>query len=202
MLARTSTPATRAAASARPVARFGTGVANVARPGRCSGRGRSAARRAVENEQQQPADADADADAPAPAPAPAPAGRKAAEAEDFSGEVTFFEGPGGADAELVLSLLLSATVVYLPLTMASIGRRLWINIKVTDKRIVVTNTSPAFKGQTQVAFSQIRDVRTVPRGFGAWGDMVVFLKDNSRLELIGLEKYAEIKSHIESCIQP
>jgi DNA/RNA endonuclease YhcR with UshA esterase domain len=42
---------------------------------------------------------------------------------------------------------------------------------VTDRRVVVTNTSPAFRGQTQVAFSQIREIRAVPRAFGAWGDM-------------------------------
>jgi hypothetical protein len=51
-----------------------------------------------------------------------------------------------------------------------------------------------------VAFSKIKEVRTVTRAFGAWGDMVIFTKDNSRLELIGLEKCADIKRHIESCI--
>jgi hypothetical protein len=51
-----------------------------------------------------------------------------------------------------------------------------------------------------VAFSKIKEVRTVPRAFGAWGDMVIFLKDGSRLELIGIEKFAEVKRHIESCM--
>ncbi len=73
-------------------------------------------------------------------------------------------------------------------------------LQVTDKRIVVTNNSPVFKRQTQVAFSKIKEVRAVPRAFGAWGDMVIFLKDGSRFELVGVDKFADIKRHIESCI--
>lgn len=71
--------------------------------------------------------AGAGAAAPAPAPAPAPAAPPAA--DDWSGEKVFYEGSCGSNLELALSLLLSATVIYLPLTLASIGRRLWINIK-------------------------------------------------------------------------
>lgn len=86
------------------------------------------------------------------------------------------------------------------MTLASIGRRAWINVKVTNKRIVVSNTAPLFKQQTQVAFSQIREVRGVSRAFGLWGDMVIVLKDGQRLELLGVEKWAEIKRYIESCL--
>ncbi|KIZ04899.1 hypothetical protein MNEG_3056 [Monoraphidium neglectum] len=156
---------------------------------------RDVCRRAAEEGAPATAPAPADADLPAPAAAAA----AAAPANDWSDEVVFYEG-SGSNIELVLSILLSATLIYAPLTLASVGRRLWITIKVTNKRIVVTNTSPAFKNQTQVAFSQIKEVRMVPRAFGAWGDMVVFLKDKSRLELVGLERCEEIKRHIDSYI--
>lgn len=63
------------------------------------------------------------------------------------------------------------------------------------------NPGPATRDtRPQVAFSQIKEVRMVPRAFGAWGDMVVFLKDKSRLELVGLERCEEIKRHIDSYI--
>jgi len=64
---------------------------------------------------------------------------------------------------------------------------------------VVTN-SPVLKREVQVEYSKIREIRSVPRGFGLWGDAVIFLKDGSRLELIGLENFAEIRNHIERYI--
>ncbi|GFH06219.1 bPH_2 domain-containing protein [Haematococcus lacustris] len=79
------------------------------------------------------------------------------------------------------------------------ARRLWIQYRFTNKRLIITNTSPLFKSQTQVAYSQVKEVRSVPRGFGAWGDMVIFLQGGGQLELLGMEKHAELKDHIERC---
>eukprot|EP00884_Botryococcus_braunii_P019739 jgi/Botrbrau1/6449/Bobra.0034s0024.1 len=106
----------------------------------------------------------------------------------------------GPTAELVISLLLAPTLIYLPLTIASVSRRLWISQKFTNKRIIVINTSPLFSKEIQVAYSQVKEVRTAPRAFGLWGDMVVFLKDGSRLEIPGVEKYQELKAYIEKRI--
>lgn len=39
----------------------------------------------------------------------------------------------GAPAELAISLLLGAFIITLPLTISSIGRRLWIKYKFTNK---------------------------------------------------------------------
>lgn len=114
-------------------------------------------------------------------------------------EEVFFEG-SGANAELALSLVLATTLIYAPLTIASIGRRLWIKYRFTNKRVTVVNSSPLFKREVQVPYSKIKEVRTAPRAFGLWGDMVIFLKDGSRLEITGLEKYKEIKQHIEGII--
>ena len=86
-----------------------------------------------------------------------------------------------------------------PLTRVA-GRRLWVSYKFTNKRLVVTTDSPALKREVAVAYTKIREVRSVPRGLGLWGDMVVFLKDGSRLEITGLDQFAEIRNHIEQYI--
>jgi hypothetical protein len=54
--------------------------------------------------------------------------------------------------------------------------------------------------QVEVPYKDIKEIRTAPRAFGLWGDMVIFLKDGNRLEITGLDTYADIKRHIQSCI--
>ena len=51
-----------------------------------------------------------------------------------------------------------------------------------------------------VAYKEVREVRTAPRAFGLWGDMVLFLNDGTRLEIPGLEGYQDLKRYIESKI--
>lgn len=114
-------------------------------------------------------------------------------------EEVFYEG-SGSRAELLISLLLLPTLIYAPLSMVSIGRFLWIKMRFTNKRISIINTSPLFKRTVEIAYKNIKDVRTGPRAFGLWGDMVVFLRDGSRIELSGVEKYKEIEDHIKRCI--
>lgn len=114
-------------------------------------------------------------------------------------EEVFYEG-SGAQAELVLSLLLGATLVYLPITVASLGRHLWVKYKFTNKRIISVTSSPFIKRETQIEYKQIKEVRTAPRAFGMWGDMVIFLKDGTRLEILGLERCQEIKNYMLGCM--
>ena len=52
------------------------------------------------------------------------------------------------------------------------------------------------KEKTQVVYSQIKEVRTVPRGFGAWGDMVLVLNDGARLEMRSVPNFREIETFI------
>jgi hypothetical protein len=40
----------------------------------------------------------------------------------------FYEG-SGSNAELILSLILAATLVYIPITIAIVGKRLWIKYR-------------------------------------------------------------------------
>ena len=80
--------------------------------------------------------------------------------------------PFHARAQLLLSLLLLPTLIYAPLSMVSIGRHLWIKMRFTNKRISIINTSPLFSRTIEIAYKNIKDVRTGPRAFGLWGDMV------------------------------
>jgi hypothetical protein len=57
--------------------------------------------------------------------------------------------------------------------------------------IVVLHAARAFvcaDKQTDCAYQEVKDVRTVSRGLGAWGDMVIELKNGDKLELRSLEK--------------
>jgi len=47
--------------------------------------------------------------------------------------------------------------------------------------------APAEK-QSDCAYQEVKDVRVVSRGLGAWGDMVIELKNGDKLELRSLEK--------------
>ena len=57
------------------------------------------------------------------------------------------------------------------------------------------------KDKTQVVYSQIKEVRTVPRGFGAWGDMVLVLTDGARLELRSMPRFRDVEAYILERIQ-
>ncbi len=75
-----------------------------------------------------------------------------------------------------------------------------MSYRFTNKRIIVTTSSPVFKREVQVKYSEIKEVRSVGRGLGLWGDMVIFLKDGSRLELVGIEKHNELRNYVEGFI--
>lgn len=110
-------------------------------------------------------------------------------------EVYYSGGPHRGD--LILNILLAFTIVALPLTAASIVRALWLRYRITDRRISVTSGWMG-RDRVDVVYSQIAKVVTVPRGLGIWGDMVVTLKDGSRIEMRALPKFRDIYSYISS----
>lgn len=52
------------------------------------------------------------------------------------------------------------------------------------------------RDRTDVIYSEIVKIAKVPRGIGLWGDMVLTLRDGSRLELRALPKFREISAYI------
>lgn len=111
---------------------------------------------------------------------------------------TVFLETNGAPASLVFNILMGFTIVYAPLTIAALGRAAWIKIRFTNKRLEVINTSPLFKGTQQVAYSQIKEVRSAPRAFDQWGDVVLFLKGGGTVELTGLPRHREIVEFVRA----
>ena len=102
---------------------------------------------------------------------------------------------GPARGDLIFNILLGFTLIGLPFTIGAVVRALWLRFRITSRRISVTGGWMG-KDKTQVVYSQINEVRTVPRGFGAWGDMVLVLKDGSRLELRSMPRFREVEAYI------
>ncbi len=115
-------------------------------------------------------------------------------------EDVFYEG-GPHIGDLIINGLLAFTIICIPLTVGAITRALWLRYRITNRRISVTG---GWKGQdrTDIIYSEIRKIVTVPRGIGLWGDMVITLKDGSRLELRAMPRFREIYDYINEKISP
>ncbi len=109
-------------------------------------------------------------------------------------EETFYEG-GPHVGDLIINILLGFTVICLPLTVGAIVRSLWLRYRITDRRISITGGWQG-RDRTDIIFSEVVKVVKVPRGFGSWGDIVVTLKDGSRLEIRAIPRFREIYDHI------
>jgi hypothetical protein len=48
-----------------------------------------------------------------------------------------------------------------------------------------------------VVYSQIREVRSVARGLGFWGDMVLVLNDGMKLEMRAVPHYKDAEAYIQ-----
>ena len=112
----------------------------------------------------------------------------------LSNEEVFYEG-GPAKGDLIVNLLAGLTLIGLPFTFGAIVRALWLRFKITNRRISVKGGWLG-RDQTQVVYSQVKEVRSVPRGLGSWGDMVLVMNDGARLEMRSLPKFRETEQYI------
>ena len=113
-------------------------------------------------------------------------------------EEIFYEG-GPAQGDLIVNLLAGFTLLGLPFTFAAIVRSLWLRYTFTNKRITIVGGWFG-KNKTQVSLSNIKEIRSVPRGFGSYGDMVLVLNDNSKVEIKSLPLFREKQKFIEKNI--
>ena len=109
-------------------------------------------------------------------------------------EDVHYEG-GPARGDLVFNILLGFTLIGLPFTIGAVVRALWLRFRITTRRVSVSGGWMG-KEKTQIVYSQIKEVRTVPRGFGAWGDMVLVLNDGARLEMRSMPNFRDIEAFI------
>lgn len=115
-------------------------------------------------------------------------------------EDVFYEG-GPHIGDLIINVLLGFTIICLPLTVGAITRALWLRYRITSRRISVTGGWMG-RDRTDLIYNEVSKIVTVPRGLGLWGDMVVTLKDGSRLELRSMPRFRELYDYINERITP
>lgn len=109
-------------------------------------------------------------------------------------EDVFYEG-GPHIGDLIFNVLLAFTVICLPLTVGAVVRAIWLRYRITNRRISVTGGWQG-RDRTDIIYSEIIKVVKVPRGLGFWGDIVVTLKDRSRLELRAMPNFRKVYDYI------
>jgi hypothetical protein len=109
-------------------------------------------------------------------------------------EEVYYEG-GPHIGDLIFNIFLAFTVICIPLTVGAIVRALWLRYRITDRRICVTG---GWRGtqRTDIIYSEIIKIVKVPRGVGLWGDLVITLRDKSRLEMRAVPQFREIYDYI------
>jgi len=113
-----------------------------------------------------------------------------------SSEQIFFEGPP-AKEDLLLNLLAGLTLIGLPFTFGALARAFWLRFRITNKRVSVTGGWLG-KDKSQIAYSQIKEVRAIPRGLGSYGDMVLVMKDGARLEMRSMPNFRKVEEFINN----
>jgi hypothetical protein len=109
-------------------------------------------------------------------------------------EEVYYEG-GPHIGDLIINVLLAFTIVCIPLTIGAIVRALWLRYRITNRRVSITG---GWMGRTRsdIVYSEINKIVTVPRGLGLWGDMVITLKDGSKLEMRAVPNFREAYEYI------
>jgi hypothetical protein len=110
-------------------------------------------------------------------------------------EDVFYEG-GPAKGDLILNLLFGLSLIGIPFAVGALVRALWLRFRITSRRVEVSGGWLG-RDRTQVVYSQIREVRSVARGFGFWGDMVLVLNDGMKLEMRAVPRYKEAEAFIQ-----
>jgi hypothetical protein len=109
-------------------------------------------------------------------------------------ENTFYEG-GPHIGDLIINILLGFTVICLPLTVSAVVRAIWLRYRITDRRISVTGGWMG-RDRTDIIYGEIVKIVKMPRGIGMWGDIVVTLRDKSRLEMRAIPQFREISDYM------
>lgn len=116
----------------------------------------------------------------------------------FQEDVLYEGGPHRMD--LFFGFLAGLTVVGLPLAVASVVRALWLRFRIGSRTITVRG---GFLGRSTstVSYSQIEEVKSVSRGFGLYGDMVLHVKSDGtsgmRVEMRAVPDFRRWKHYIE-----
>ncbi len=114
-------------------------------------------------------------------------------------EDVFYEG-GPHSGDLIINTIVGATIIGLPLLIGALVRKIWVKYRITNRRITVYGGWGG-KQRIDVIYKEIEKISKVPRGWGSWGDMVLTLKDGSRLELLSVPNFRELYDYIQERIE-
>ncbi|KAL0364046.1 UNVERIFIED_CONTAM: hypothetical protein Sangu_0502200 [Sesamum angustifolium] len=108
-------------------------------------------------------------------------------------ETIYFDG-GAHYGDLLANLLLGFTLLWLPLTLAAVFRAFYLRYRFTNLRVTVIS---GLTGQDRSDFSYdvIKDVQVVPRFIGEWGDVIITLRDGTKVDLRSVPKFREIAKY-------
>ncbi|MEY3750406.1 MAG: hypothetical protein RLZZ631_207 [Cyanobacteriota bacterium] len=110
-------------------------------------------------------------------------------------EEVFYAG-GPAKGDLITNLLFGLTLIGIPFAVGALVRALWLRFRITSRRVEVSGGWLG-RDRSQVVYSQIREVRSVARGLGFWGDMVLVLNDGMKLEMRAVPHYKDAEAYIQ-----
>ncbi|KAJ0734861.1 hypothetical protein HanPI659440_Chr11g0425241 [Helianthus annuus] len=106
-------------------------------------------------------------------------------------ETIFFER-GAHYGDLIANLLLGFTLVWLPLTLAAVLKGFFLRYRFTNLRVTVISGLTGLD-KSDFSYKVIKDVQVVPRFIGEWGDVIITLKDGTKVDLTScLEKLQTI----------
>jgi hypothetical protein len=118
-------------------------------------------------------------------------------------EKVFFEGPP-SKVELLIPFFSILTVIGIIPFVTTLLRQVWVNYKITNRRISVDS---GFQGNTraEIVYRDIKKIKYIKRLGGQAADVVLVLKDNAQLELRSLPNWEEnldfIKSNCSSDVE-
>ncbi|KAJ1298595.1 hypothetical protein BS78_01G465900 [Paspalum vaginatum] len=122
--------------------------------------------------------------------------RRAAASGSGDAETVFFDG-GAHYGDLVANLLLGLTLLWLPLTLAAVSRAFILRYRFTSRRVtVVSGLSGA--DRTDFPYSSVTSVVVVPRFVGEWGDIIITLRDGTKVDLRSVPRFREVADYCRS----
>ncbi|KAL5553889.1 hypothetical protein UlMin_041290 [Ulmus minor] len=108
-------------------------------------------------------------------------------------ETIFFDG-GAHYGDLLANLLLGFTLFWLPLTLAAVSRAFNLRYRFTNLRVTVISGLTG-EDRSDFSYKVIKDVQVVPRFIGEWGDVIITLKDGTKVDLRSVPKFREIAKY-------
>uniref|UniRef100_A0A0C9RR48 TSA: Wollemia nobilis Ref_Wollemi_Transcript_21724_826 transcribed RNA sequence n=1 Tax=Wollemia nobilis TaxID=56998 RepID=A0A0C9RR48_9CONI len=108
-------------------------------------------------------------------------------------EEVFFDG-GAHYGDLLANLIFGFSLLWMPLTVAAVFRALFLRYRFTNLRVTVISGLTG-SDRRDFSYEVIKDVQVVPRLFGEWGDVIITLKDDTKVDLRSVPKFREIADY-------